>query len=152
MDCRYSVTFCQFFIVPWMLRKGERWNFWKVLIVAHLFVGCSFRFKFFDSSVQTISVLKSQNNGEFYTTEEFLYSIETGVTCASMTITKVEVLNNNMEWNETQNEFRIEKASSGFYIRESNLSWVSSFCSDWKGCLLIIYSESQIILCSEPFI
>lgn len=72
--------------------------------------------------MQTISVLKSQNNGEFYTTEEFLNSIETGVTCASMTITKVEVLNNNMEWNEIQNEFRIEKASSGFYIRVSNLS------------------------------
>ena len=93
-----------------------------MLIVFHLFLGCSFRFKYFDSSVQTISVLKGQNNGEFYTADEFLYSIEAGVTCVSMTITKVEVLNNNMEWKEIPNEFRIVKALQGFYIRVSNLS------------------------------
>ena len=115
-----------------------------------LFLDCSYHFTSHGSSLQTISLPKAQDSGQAPPAPEFLPSVMTaGVKCHSLSVTKVEVLDDNMEWKQIQKEFYTLRSVDGYYyIRVSiDIHLFHSVREDEKNKFMGIQNQKRGTWC-----
>ena len=115
-----------------------------------LFLDCSYHFTSHGSSLQTISLPKAQDSGQAPPAPEFLSSVMTaGVKCHSLSVTKVEVLDDNMEWKQIQKEFYTLRSVDGYYyIRVSiDIHLFHSVREDEKNKFMGIQNQKRGTWC-----
>lgn len=115
-----------------------------------LFLDCSYHFTLHGSSLQTISLPKAKDSSQAPPAPEFLSSVMTaGGKCHSLSVTKVEVLDDNMEWKQIQKEFyTLQSVDRYYYIRVSiDIHLFHSVREDEKNKFMGIQSQKRDTWC-----
>lgn len=99
--------------------------------------GCNFKFSYYPSAVQAISV-------STIPAQEFSYEIKTGTTCRRLNMLKVELLNKEMlSWMEGSNDFKIYNlmGTNSYFLRWKDANNVKT--SVYEGQLLKVSLQCE---------